>query len=259
MWSAAIAIYFTCKVASWAARKTSAPWWRHAAYLLVWPGMDADTFLAEPSPPVPPPRWTEWLFAAGKLTLGIVFIRGIAPLLSGIGELAQGWIGMIGLVFVLHFGLFHLLSCAFRAAGINAVPLMDWPILSENVAEFWGRRWNRAFRDLVHQFLFLPFRRTLGPTGALAMGFLVSGLVHEVVITLPSGGGYGFPTVYFVLQAVGLLVERSRIGKMLRLGRGLSGRLFAIAVIALPCPLLFPSAFVLNVIRPFIVAMGALS
>lgn len=258
MWSTAIGLYFACKVASWTVRNVSAPWWRHVAYLLLWPGMDADTFLTNPSAPVPSPSWREWLFAAAKLTWGAVLIAGVASRLAGTGELSQGWIGMIGLVFVLHFGVFHLLSCAFRAAGITAVPLMDWPILAESVSEFWGRRWNRAFRDLVHQFLFLPFRRTLGPTGALATGFLVSGLIHEVVITLPGGGGYGLPTLYFVLQAAGLLIERSRIGKTLGLGRGLTGRLAAVTVIALPCPLLFPAAFVLNVIRPFMVAIGAL-
>ncbi len=256
MWTIAVVIYSACKIASWIVSRTPAPGWKHAVYLLLWPGMNADEFLKSPTPPVAAPKGTEWLFAAGKLAFGVFLIEAMSPRAAFLGELGQGWIGMIGLVFVLHFGLFHLLSCGFRAAGINAVPIMDWPILSTSVAEFWGRRWNRAFRDLTHRFLFLPYRRTGGPTGALVLGFLVSGLVHEVVITLPAGGGYGGPTGYFVLQAVGLLVERSRFGQSRGLGHGLIGRLFAIVVVALPCPCLFPVPFVTQVIRPFLMALG---
>ncbi len=259
MWSTAIVIYAVCKLASWSMRSVRAPLWKHIAYLLFWPGMDADTFLDTSATPVPAVRWREWLFAASKLALGIVLMRGIAPHWEWGGELGQGWVGMIGLVLALHFGVFHLLSCLGRTAGIHAVPLMDRPLLASSVAEFWGRRWNRAFRDLTHRFLFLPFRRTLGPVGALAVGFLVSGLVHEVVITVPSGGGYGLPTLYFALQAIGLLIERSRVGQAMGLGRGLIGRVFAVVVVAATCPLLFPPPFVLNVIRPFLMAMGMLS
>ncbi len=258
MWATALAIYAVCKVLSWTARRVPAPAGKHVAYLLLWPGMNADEFLKAPSTTVTPPHWREWLFATGKLLFGLFLIGGVCRKVAFAGELGQGWIGMIGLVFILHFGLFHLLSCGFRLVGINAVPLMDWPILSVSVAEFWGRRWNRAFRDLTHRFLFLPYRRTWGPIGALALGFLASGLVHELVITVPAGGGYGLPTVYFVLQAAGLLGEKSRSGQSLGLGHGIAGRLFAVAVIAVPCPLLFPPPFVIHVIRPCLVTLGAL-
>lgn len=77
---------------------------------------------------------------------------------------------MAGLIFVLHFGSFHLLSCAWRAAGVDARPLMHWPVAATSLADFWGRRWNTAFRDLTHRFLFRPLTRRLGPRAGLAAG-----------------------------------------------------------------------------------------
>jgi len=65
-----------------------------------------------------------------------------------------GWLGMIGIVVTLHFGIFHALSCLWRRASVEARPLMHAPLASTSLSEFWGRRWNTAFRDLTHRFLF---------------------------------------------------------------------------------------------------------
>ncbi len=85
-----------------------------------------------------------------------------------------GWLGMLGLIFLLHFGLFHVLSCVWRSAGIQAVPLMNQPNRANSLAEFWGQRWNLAFRDLTHRYLFRPWQRRFGSTAALSISFLVS-------------------------------------------------------------------------------------
>jgi D-alanyl-lipoteichoic acid acyltransferase DltB (MBOAT superfamily) len=165
---------------------------------------------------------------------------------------------MIGLVLTLHFGAFHLLSCAWREAGIEATPLMRGPIRSASLAEFWGRRWNTAFRDLTHRFVFLPLSARLGPRAAVLAGFVVSGVVHDVVISWPAGGGYGGPTVYFMAQAVGLLGERTVAGRRLGLGRGWRGRGFTMVVLVAPLPLLFHVPFVTRVVVPFMDTLGAL-
>jgi D-alanyl-lipoteichoic acid acyltransferase DltB (MBOAT superfamily) len=67
---------------------------------------------------------------------------------------AIGWIGMIGLLLILHFGVFHLTSCWWRSVGVEARPLMNRPQAATSLSKFWGRRWNTAFRDLIHRFLF---------------------------------------------------------------------------------------------------------
>lgn len=255
MWAIATGVFAGCKWLTW--RRTPAPGAparRHLAYLVAWPGLDAKAFLdPRPLPPDRRPTSVEWAFAAGKLALGVALTWGAVRLVPAESPLLRGWVGMAGVIFVLHFGSFHLLSCAWRAAGVDAKPLMNWPVLSRGVSEFWGRRWNTAFRDLAHRFLFRPLAARLG----LAAGFLFSGLVHDLVISVPAGGGYGRPTLYFVIQGAGLLAERSRVGKRLGLGAGWRGRAFAALVVVGPVWLLFHPPFVLAVVVPFLAAIGA--
>lgn len=254
MWALAAAVYAGCKWLTWR-RGPPAPASRQAAYLLTWPGMDVAAFLGRG--PVPRPTVGERAFAAAKLALGIILTWGVVRLVPADLPLIRGWVGMAGLIFLLHFGSFHLLSCAWRAAGVDAKPLMNWPVLAAGVSEFWGRRWNTAFRDLTHRFLFRPLAARFGPRGGLAAGFLFSGVVHDLVISVPAGGGYGWPTLYFVIQGLGLLAERSRAAKRLGLGAGWRGRVFTAAVIVGPAYGLFHPPFVLAVIVPFLDVIGA--
>ncbi len=259
MWVLATAIYVACKWLTW--RRTVIPGTstgRQVAYLFAWPGMDAKAFL-DPRPLSADRRPTpfEWAFAAAKLGLGVVLIWGVVPLISAGTPIFRGWVGMAGLIFLLHFGTFHLLSCAWRAAGIDARPLMNWPVLATSLSEFWGKRWNTAFRDLTYRFLFRPLTASFGPRAGVAVGFLASGIVHDLVISVPAGGGYGWPTLYFIVQGTGLLVERTKVGKSLGLGCGWKGRAFTAIVIAGPAYGLFHPPFVLNVVGPFLDVIGA--
>ncbi len=256
----AIALYAGCKLTTWtAARVPNAPAWKHAGYLLAWPGMDAQTFLGNPrSSKVSNPLSIEWLTAAGKAALGAIVLFSMARTIPPQHEYLTGWTGMIGIVLILHFGVFHLLSCFWRGLGFDARPLMNRPMASTSLTEFWGRRWNTAFRDLTHRFLFRPLTSRLGPSLGLLAGFLFSGAIHELVISVPARGGYGGPTLYFAIQGTAIIIERSAFGRRLGLGRSWPGRTFAMVVLIGPILLLFHPRFVVGVVVPFMREIGAL-
>lgn len=259
MWMLAFAIYISLKWLTWwrARTRIAHPRWRSVAYLLAWPGMDATAFLDETeSAPTPTPR--EWLWAFCETILGAVLLWAIARYLPERDPLMRGWAGMVGLILLLHFGLFQLLALFWRWLGVAAEPIMRTPLFSTSLAEFWGKRWNLGFRQLAHELIFRPTHRNLGAGAAGFFVFVVSGLIHDSVISLPSRGGYGFPTLYFVLQGTGVTIERSQIGRKLGLARGARGWGFMIVFLAAPLFWLFHPWFVMRVILPFMGVIHAI-
>ena len=81
--------------------------------------------------------------------------------------------------------------------------------------------------------------------------------MHEIVISVPVGAGYGLPTLFFGIQASAWLFERSQHGKALGLGTGWRGWLFTMTVVVLPAYGLFHPPFVRTVIVPFMRAVRA--
>jgi hypothetical protein len=260
MWTMALTIYISCKWLTWQnAAARHVPSWKHVAYLVAWPGMDANGFLEERTHSRALRCCSsEWLLATGKLTVGTALLFAIARIIPSQHPYVVGWIGMIGIVLILHFGALHLLSCLWRSVGLEAHPLMNRPLASTSLSEFWGRRWNTAFRDLTHLFLFRPCATQLGPRWGLMAGFLFSGAIHDLVISVPAHGGYGGPTAFFAIQGLAIVIERSALGRHIGLGAGWSGRLFTAAVLIAPVGLLFHRPFVIGVVVPFMRALGAI-
>jgi len=257
MWSMAFALYAGLKWLTWWQAAWRAEKWRSLAYLLAWPGMDAESFLDATSPAVPVPG-REWLSATLKSVCGACLLWIIARMLPAELDLERGWVGMVGLILLLHFGTFHLASLLWRTAGVNAPPIMAAPLASTSLAEFWGRRWNLGFRQLAYDLVFRPLHRRLGPVTASFLVFVVSGLIHEAVISLPARAGYGLPTMYFVIQGGGVMLERSSWGGKLGVQSGARGWLYMAAFTAGPAFWLFHPPFVRSVILPFMQVIHAL-
>lgn len=259
MWALAFAIFTALKWMTWwqaGGRVWQNPK-RSLAYLLAWPGMDADTFLDPQAIPSRPSR-CEWSWAFFKTLVGAALLWVITRQIPRSAELLRGWVGLLGLILLLHFGSFHLIALFWRTLGIKADPIMNEPLKSQNLGEFWGKRWNLGFRQLGHELIFRPLQRQVGATGAGFLVFIVSGLIHDMVISVPARGGYGLPTAYFTLQGLGVMLERSHLGHQLGLRRGFSGWLFTLLMTAGPVFWLFHRRFVLHVIIPFMHAIHAI-
>jgi hypothetical protein len=255
MWIVAFSMFAVAKVLTLVEvrrHQRRLPAGRTAAYVLLWVGMDTRGFLGRRSADGP---WRDGMVPGFvKCLLGALLLWGVAPTFTGI---AAGWIGMIGMVLILHFGLFHLLAAFWANRGFAVEPIMNKPLAARTLAEFWGERWNRAFNELMHRFVFRPALQIVDLSGATLLVFLVSGVIHDLVISVPAGGGYGGPTAYFLIQGFALLIQRSRIAKRLGLNAGSVGRCFTAFVLVAPLPILFHEPFISQVILPFIEVIGA--
>ena len=259
MWILAVSIFLGLKWLTWwrvRNRVTHRPW-RSAAYLLAWPGMDAEAFLDDAQRD-PRPSAVAWLWAILNTAFGVALLWFVTRTIPQQQRLLRGWIGMLGLILLLHFGTFQIMALMWQRLGVQAKPIMSAPLRSTSLGEFWGKRWNLGFRQLAHELIFHALHRTLGAGTAGFLVFVVSGLIHDLVISLPAGAGYGLPTSYFLLQGVGMTVEHSEFGRRIGLGRGVLGWFFMVALVAGPVFWLFHPWFVERVILPFMQAIHAL-
>jgi alginate O-acetyltransferase complex protein AlgI len=257
MWVMAFAIFFGCK---WLTlrramnRSARVCPFRATTYLVAWPGMDAARFLSPDLAPLVPVSTLlkRAALAFVRILLGAFLLFAVARRIHE--PVFAGWVGMTGVILMLHFGVFALLSVGWRALRVDAAPIMDAPLRSTSVAEFWGLRWNGAFNDLALGLVFRPMARRTGIAIATLSAFAVSGLVHETVISLPAGAGFGLPTAYFLVQGFAVLLQR----KSAALRGAVSGWLFTMIVVAGPAFWLFHPPFIRRVILPFFQAIGAL-
>lgn len=257
MWALGITLGQFIKWLAWRDAR-SAGWettaGRTLGWLFLWPGMDARSYFGHGS--AEPTVIREWFAALLKLAVGVALIWFVGPRWLGDRPMALGWTGMVGIILCLHFGLFHLTSLTWRACGVNAPPIMKRPLAAVSLAQFWGERWNTGFSIPARRFLFAPLARRMGVGAASFAVFAVSGLMHDLVISVPARGGYGLPTCYFLLQGAGVWFERTQIGRTLGLGAGVRGWLFTFIVAAGPAFWLFHPPFVRNVILPMLHVLG---
>ena len=203
---------------------------------LAWPGMRPSTFAAAR-------RHQEFL----------------RPMLNGIGcTLAGATLFLVARTFatrslvvaiaiaipamslILHFGVFSLAVAFWRLIGFPAEELFRQPWRSQSLAEFWSRRWNVGFSDMISVVVHRPIAARFGRTAGLTASFVVSGLLHELAISIPAGAGYGLPTLYFVMHAALVM-------------SGLHGRTATLLSLIIPLPLLFHAPFVHAVIVPALI------
>jgi alginate O-acetyltransferase complex protein AlgI len=248
MWTIAAAIFSSLKLLTWWPIRLTATPFRTMAYFFACASLDAKRFFATSTTPARDDRAT--LPAIAHLAIGATFLWAIAPSISFNHPNLIASIGMIGIVLMLHFGLLQLLSIAWQRRGVDCPLVMNRPLSFVSLADFWSR-WNRPFTALAYQTLFRPLRR-VSVVSATMTTFLISGIVHDLAISFPAGGGFGGPTLYFLIQGGGIVLERA-----LNLPRPYR-RVFAAVVLVAPISLLFHATFIRNVVLPMMSAIGAL-
>jgi hypothetical protein len=255
MWLLVTAILLSCKLLTWLNLQDPAHLrtGRLLGYFFLWPGMRPQPFLTEKAS-LASERQNLWAAGLVNLFTGLVLF-GLA-LFSGAPWWAAAWIGMASFSFLVHFGAFDLLAVAWRRAGVPVEELFVCPIAARSLADFWGNRWNRAFSAFARDLLFRPVVRTVGPAWATLFVFVFSGLVHELVISVPAGGGYGGPMLYFLIQGILVLLESSRVFRERLRRHPMSARLWTAVAVLAPVPLLFHRPFLHNVVLPFLAAIG---
>jgi hypothetical protein len=251
MCGVALSIYFFFKIATFIAYRNTALTKSALAYLLLWPGMNPRQFFVRK--PVTANNGSAWFQPAVTAILGAFFLWIVVPALPGRWVILKGWMGLAGFALLLHFGTFQLAAKYFQSRGRAVVPVMNAPWRASSLRDFWANRWNTAFNHLVEFCGAAKVARRLGTSATLFVVFLASGLVHDLVISVPARGGFGWPTLYFLIQAAGILAEKRARHFMKR--RPVMGKASVYLVVLAPAPLLFHPPFLERVIVPLVTAI----
>ncbi|MGV3503844.1 MAG: MBOAT family protein [Adhaeribacter sp.] len=253
--SAFVAMKAIAATASRQAGKQKLKFSQWLAFALAWAGMRPQPFTRLGAPALPR-AWPLVWSGLGRVALGLGLVLLARSLARGGG--AESWtywgvsaLLLTGFSFILHFGLLAISAGAWRLLGVNVSYLFRAPARSRSLEEFWSRRWNLAFSEMTSVAVFRPLKNKMGTTPALLAAFAFSGLLHELAISLPVQGGYGLPLLYFLIQGVGVALEKRALpAGPAFLAQGLPARLWVSAWLLLPLPLLFPARFIREIIWP---------
>jgi alginate O-acetyltransferase complex protein AlgI len=209
---------------------------------LGWFGMRPAVFARPRSagiePAGPPASWRPGLCAIAS---GIALLLLARAMRSHILTVA---IALPALSLILHFGIIDLATALYRRAGWPVDNPFRNPLASRSLGEFWSRRWNVGFSEMIAVTVHRPVRRRAGEAAGLMASFLASGLLHEIAISVPVHAGFGLPTLYFLLHGVLVGFERKF--------PHVTGRAWTFFWLIAPLPILFHPPFLRGVIRPLV-------
>jgi hypothetical protein len=231
--------------------------WRVLAYGLLWPGLDLDVAFRLDPASTRPAR----LQAARAMGLGVIEVAasfGLAWGALAVGAFGRpepipAWLRCASFVLLLD-GAFRATAGALRSRGFLAEDLFRDPWASRDLAEFWGRRWNRFIGRTIALDVYAPVKARVGRVAAVLAAFFMSGVFHELLFGLPawSDGRY---VAFFLAHGVATLalgaLVAGRRGRRPGKGRRLAALALSWAVLLATAPLFFggPYAAVLPIER----------
>ncbi|MES2112415.1 MAG: MBOAT family protein [Bacteroidota bacterium] len=226
-----------------------------AIFAAGWMGMRAEPFETLGGKPLPG-AWQMIRFGASRVVAGVLLIalaHGVVsiPLNKEFAYILVSAILLVGFSLLLHFGVLGISAGTWRLRGVNTHVLFKDPAKSTSLTEFWGKRWNVAFSEMTSITIFRPLRGRVGAAAALMIAFIFSGILHEVALSVPVNAGYGLPTLYFIIQATTVLVEKVLLQKKVAfLHHHVYARVWTLFWVIVPMPLLFHEQFIKQVLWP---------
>jgi hypothetical protein len=174
------------------------------------------------------------------LGLGGLVVFGLAPRLDG----ALAWITRWGAGLIACYGIVEsvqsVLLLGYRGLGIELPRLNDFPIRSTTLAEFWGRRWNRAVSGWLNDYLFFPLARRRHPVLGIIAAFAGSCALHFWFAWAPLDLLAGLSMAsFFAVHGAAMLLERTLVVSSWSLA---ARRSWTAAWIVVSCPLFIEPA-----------------
>jgi len=151
-----------------------------------------------------------FLVSCGQLAAIAVVYLFIIPTIRSFPLWLQSYLAVVPFWLLLE-ALGGLCCLLWLPSGrlVPAIHIRPWQ--ATHLADFWGRRWNRLIGDWLHQVVFMRLRRQ--PGTAMFATFLVSGIIHELLVSLPfmlvyGENIWGLMTGYFLIQYLAMRIDR---------------------------------------------------
>ncbi|MGE9268029.1 MAG: MBOAT family protein [Verrucomicrobiales bacterium] len=177
----------------------SLPLGRYVIFALAWFGMDPGSFLCRR-------KGLSW-WEDVRVGLICLLTGALGAFLVWKLEWRQVHVMFIPMSLGFHFGALRVLNGWWRRMGFPVRTLFPNPLKVKGFGDFWSRRWNVGYSQMMQRVVGRPLSRVGGRRLGMFAVFLVSGLLHEAAITLPARAGYGGPTMFFLIQGLLVLAE----------------------------------------------------
>jgi alginate O-acetyltransferase complex protein AlgI len=80
-----------------------------------------------------------------------------------------------------------------------------------------------------------PLKTKIGIDKAVIASFLLSGLLHEIAISLPVRTGFGLPMSYFIIHAVAMYLESKSTFVQRIVRHNIFSHVWVMSLLILPC------------------------
>lgn len=222
------------------------------AFAVGWFGMRPALFEVFPAPSQRLPYATLAVRGISRIIAGLllVYLSAVIEETNAGLMLLADLVLLVGISFILHFGILNLSTAYWRWWGVHVKELFRAPYRSRSLNEFWGKRWNMAFSEMTTLIAYRPLKFKIGKTAAMILSFLLSGILHEIAISLPVKAGYGLPMLYFALHGILMYAEdkSARVQKIL--ANKVLSHVWVLGWLVFPIHLLFHPAFMEGVLKP---------